>query len=311
VRSILLALFQVALIAAVARAESVLVDPGQQPAVTEERSGASVEQPAATDERLDASVEQPNLVKQANAPVSTILQLRIQDTYLPEFDKLHGDGNVTSIAVTMPLPQYRLLPIRQLSLLAAPVAVTTPDDTTHFGDLQFTDLGIMETDRGFIWGAGASFVFPSASSHETGQGKWQAGPAAVAAYAPRNWLLGLLLQNPISFAGDGDRKDANALLVRPFLTLQLGKGWFVRSQPVIFIDWENHGEVVPIDLGFGRVFQIGSQYVNLFVEPFWNAVDYGPAPKYGITVGLSLLYPNFWGTSHARVASGEGTDHGR
>jgi hypothetical protein len=34
--------------------------------------------------------------------------------------------------------------------------------------------------------------------------------------------------------------------------------------------------------------------VNRFVEPFWNISPDGPAPKYGITFGVSLLYPTVW-----------------
>ena len=48
-----------------------------------------------------------NLVKQANAPISSVLQIRLQDGYAPEFTDLHGRGNVFTIAATMPLPEYR------------------------------------------------------------------------------------------------------------------------------------------------------------------------------------------------------------
>src|SRR5437867_6611139 len=67
-----------------------------------------------------------NLVKQANAPISNILQIRVQDTYVPRFTDLHGQGNTFAMAVTMPLPAYRLLPLPQLSLLSIPTAVTLP-----------------------------------------------------------------------------------------------------------------------------------------------------------------------------------------
>jgi hypothetical protein len=68
-----------------------------------------------------------DLIKQANAPISTIFQIRFQDSYAPAFQgKLHGQGNTFSIAVTMPLPKYRLLPFPQLSLITVPVATTLP-----------------------------------------------------------------------------------------------------------------------------------------------------------------------------------------
>jgi hypothetical protein len=128
----------------------------------------------------------------------------------------------------------------------------------------------------------------------TGQGKWQAGPAAAVAFVPERWLLAVLIQNPISFAGDRDRKDANAMILQPVVTYQLGNGWFVRSQPQMFFNWKTGKQILPLDLGMGRVFRIGRQNVSCFVEPFWNMSHDGPSPKYGITFGVFLLYPNFW-----------------
>lgn len=52
------------------------------------------------------SPTQPDLVKQANAPISSLFQVRLQDTYAPVFQgQSHGQGNFISIAVTMPLPE--------------------------------------------------------------------------------------------------------------------------------------------------------------------------------------------------------------
>jgi len=246
------------------------------------------------DDGKSADSEQSRLVKQANAPISSILQVRLQDTYQPEFNELHGQGNAVTLAVTMPLPKFRLLPIPQLSLLTIPAAITTPGGLTGFGDLRLLDIAVFHAGGSVIWGAGPIFVFPTASKRETGQGKWQAGPAAAIAFAPEKWLLGVLVQNPISFAGDRTRKDANAMILQPFVTYQLDGGWFVRSQPQIFFNWKTGKQIVPLDLGVGRVFKISGQDVSCFVEPFWNISHDGPSPKYGITFGMALLYPDFW-----------------
>ena len=241
------------------------------------------------------STTQSELVKQANAPLSSVFQIRFQDTYAPEFSDVHGRGNTFSIAVTMPLPEYRLLPFPQLSLFTVPVAVTVPGGVTGFGDVRFADIAVLDAGHRLLWGLGGTFVFPTATSNATGQGKWQAGPAAAIAFAPEDWLLGVFAQNPISFAGDSQRADTNALFLQPFATYQLGHGWFIRSQPQLIFNWKSGKQQVPLDLGVGRVFKIGRQDVNLFVEPFWNISHDGPAPKYGISFGASLLYPDFWG----------------
>jgi hypothetical protein len=244
--------------------------------------------------------EQSNLVKQANAPISSIMQIRFEDSYVPKFNGLQGQGNTFTIAVTMPLPRSRrLLPIPQVSLLTIPSLVTLPG-LTGFGDVRFLDLAVLHEERRFVWGVGPTFVFPTASKPMTGQGKWQVGPAVGVAFVPEKWLVGVLVQNPISFAGDRDRKDTNAMVLEPSIIRQLGNGWFVRSRPQLFFNWKSGKQVLPLDIGVGRVFKIGRQQVNCFVEPFWNITRDGPSPKYGVTFGLYMLYPNFW----KRLSSG-------
>src|SRR5262249_48598545 len=178
-------------------------------------------------------------------------------------------------------------PFPQLSLLTFPVAVTLPGDVTGFGDVRLADIAVLDPGYSVLFGLGATLVFPTASTPLTGQGKWQAGPAAAIAFSPRNWLLGVFLQNPISFAGDPRRAATNALFLQPFVTYQLGGGWFLRSQPQMVFNWKSGKQVLPLDLGVGRVFKIGRQDVNLFVESFWNISHDGPSPRYGITFGAS------------------------
>jgi hypothetical protein len=257
----------------------------------------------ATDARADSgnapSPSQTDLVNQANAPISNLFQVRLQDSYAPAFQgQLRGQGNFFSVAVGMPLPAYRLLPFPQLSLLTIPAAVTLPlplGSLTGFGDVRFVDIAVIDAGHSLLFGIGPTFVFPTASDPATGQGKWQVGPAVASAFAPRKWLFGVLAQNPISFAGDSKRPATNALVLQPFITYQLGEGWFVRSEPQMVFDWETGKQLLPIDAGIGRVFKIGPQYVNCFVEPAWNVTHDAPAPRYAITFGFSLLYPNFWG----------------
>lgn len=250
------------------------------------------------------SPAQADLVNQANAPISNLFQIRLQDAYAPAFQgQLHGQGNVFSIAVTMPLPAYRLLPLPQLSLLTIPAAVTLPLPTgalTGFGDLRFVDIAVIDAGHRLLLGVGPTFVFPTASEPTTGQGKWQAGPAAAVAFAPDKWLLGAIAQNPISFAGATNQPAANALFLQPFVTYQLGHGWYFRSEPQMLFDWETNKQQLPVDAGAGRVFKIGPQYVNCFVEPAWNVSHDGPAPRYAITFGFALLYPDFWGEHGVR-----------
>ena len=102
---------------------------------------------------------QSELVNQANAPISSLFQIRLQDSYAPAFQgQLRGQGNFFSIQVGMPLPQYRLLPFPQLSLLTIPAAVTLPlplpfGSSTGFGDIRFVDIAVLDAGHSLLFGA--------------------------------------------------------------------------------------------------------------------------------------------------------------
>src|SRR5271156_3283125 len=123
------------------------------------------------------AISQSDLVKQANAPISSLFQIRLQDSYAPAFQgALRGQGNFFSIAIGMPLPQYRLLPFPQLSLLTIPAAITLPlplGSFSGFGDIRFVDLAGLDAGHSLLFGVGPTFVFPTANNLTTGQGKWQ------------------------------------------------------------------------------------------------------------------------------------------
>ena len=58
--------------------------------------------------------------------------------------------------------------------------------TTNFGD--WTQLELLSPAHSGRWllGVGPTFIFPTAGSVYTGQGKWQVGPAVVVAYMTRS-----------------------------------------------------------------------------------------------------------------------------
>jgi hypothetical protein len=57
-------------------------------------------------------------------------------------------------------------------------------------------------------------------------------------------------------------------------------------------DWEDGGAAtIPLTLQVGRVVAFGGQMWNLAVEGEYTAVHPGPAPRWGIRLGISLLLP--------------------
>jgi hypothetical protein len=99
-------------------------------------------------------------------------------------------------------------------------------------------------------------------------------------------------QNPISFAGSGDR-GVNQLLVQPILQVNLPEGWYIGAGDLNWtFDWKENGAArIPLALQVGRVMPIFGPLFNLAVEPFYLVAHEGPSPRWGIRFGFSLLLP--------------------
>ena len=51
--------------------------------------------------------------------------------------------------------------------------------------------------------------------------------------------LGVIVQNPISFAADSDREDASAMLVQPIGQYNFPRGWYASIGDLTWsFDWE-------------------------------------------------------------------------
>ena len=134
----------------------------------------------------EASASELN--KQLSNPVTSLWSLSFQ---FNNFRLENGEWNYN-------LQFQPVLPIgltKDLNLITRPVIPlynsvpheTAPghfERTTGFGDIILLEL-LSPADSGkWILGAGPTFIFPTATSDFTGQGKWQAGPAAVVGYLP-------------------------------------------------------------------------------------------------------------------------------
>ncbi len=121
------------------------------------------------------------------------------------------------------------------------------------------------------WGAGPIIQLPTATSKYLGQGKLGIGPTVVALAMPRNFVLGVFVNNVWSVAGSGSRTDVNQMLLQYFVNYNMKKGWYLTSQPILTANWNTtaaSGSVwtIPFGGGFGRIMKLGMQSVNINVQ---------------------------------------------
>jgi len=235
------------------------------------------------------------LQAQATNPNAPLIQLNIFNTSGPIEGAGGSWGNQLLIQPVIPIKPLRWFPIAQILRPSVPV-ITSPDPgrVTGLGDIAFFDVLVPDHHVWGSWGIGAAFVFPSATDDKLGAGKWQLGPAVTVLFQKiPNVQLGLIVQNPISVAGDSGRPSVNQLLLQPIAQYNFPKGWYTSIGDFTWsFDWEDGGAAtIPLALQIGRVVAIGGLNWNLAMEGEYTVANAGAAPIWSLRFGLSLLIP--------------------
>src|SRR5215475_11618693 len=128
------------------------------------------------------------------------------------------------------------------------------------GDLALVELFSPAHSGNWVLGLGPTAIFPTATSHFTGQGKWQLGPSFVAGYLTKTYFIGVFPQQWFSFAGERGRPDTNQMNLQPIASIFWGGGWNAFYSGNILVDWNAPSPdvwTVPIGLGLGKVVNFG------------------------------------------------------
>jgi hypothetical protein len=224
----------------------------------------------------------------ANNPLTPSITLNAQDQWAPD---LYGtDAGSNAVLLRTARPQ-KIGGLPQVLRITLPI-VTAPSGTTGLGDLNLFDLFLFKEGHVEL-GVGPQLTIPTATSTETGTGKWQAGLAAVA-IAPKKWgLAGALVTWQYSFAGPSDRPTQDNLNVQPVGIYNLPDGWYLRSSATWSFDLAQGVYVIPLGAGAGKVLLLkGGTTANIFAEPQFTVAHYGVGqPAFQVFGGINLQFP--------------------
>ena len=263
---------------------------------------------SAEDEDAEESAKDAaTLARDFSDPLTVVPQVFLQDAYTPSnFGTSSQTNRVIGRIIVPRVPRFSLLPFVQL-IRPSFSLVTVPDGKggtrTGFGDMQLFDLAVLPwpgRETGFVMGIGPTFVFPTASNRFGGQRAWQVGPAFGAIYKGiPEWLLGCLIQDPISFAYTShDHGRVGTLLVQPVVVRHIWRGLYAKSADASWaVDWRNGASTtVPLSFGLGWVFvREGKPPLNLFVTGEWMAYrhDAPVAPHATVRFGMTAGFPHW------------------
>lgn len=176
---------------------------------------------------------------------------------------------VLPVAIT---PDWNLItrPVVPLFVSQQHPAVDDPrhvEQTTGFGDIILLQALSPSPKIAGNWllGLGPSWIFPSATSDFTGQGKWQVGPGAIGGYLSDKWILGALVQNWLSFGGSGP-KHTNSMNLQPVAAYFLPDGWSIGYSGNILASWKAAGRnvwTVPVGVSIAKVVKLGPLPIRL------------------------------------------------
>jgi hypothetical protein len=238
------------------------------------------------------------LQKATQNPVADLISVPLQDNSNFGIGPYNRTQNVLNIQPV--IPTHLTTNWNLITRIVQPIVWQPYADSHSGGDYGFGDMNptlfLSPAHPGkVIWGAGPAFVFPTATAHTLGQGKWSIGPSFVALAQPGHWTVGVLANNVWSFAGAGDRPSVNQMLLQYFINYNLEKGWYLTMQPIITANWAAPKArdvwTVPIGGGVGRIMKVGSQPINVSAQAYVNLAYPSGTSPWGIRLQLAFLFP--------------------
>ncbi len=237
-----------------------------------------------------------SLAQQATDPTSPLVQLRFQNSFIPESFDSSGYANTAEIQPVIPwkAPWGQLMitrPTIPFPLIADPDGPV--NETSGLGDIDLLHLFICKKKWGAT-GLGFNMTFPTATDVRLGSDKWQVGPAGVLVYTKiPKWQIGGLVFNNWSYATNrGGKENVNKMFIQWLLNYHYKPGWYVGwgDLPMTF-NWKNGKQNIPLSVKWGHTTKIGKQPVDMFVQPFYTIAHEGASGEYGVKFSLTFLFP--------------------
>lgn len=230
-----------------------------------------------------AQTDQSELVKTAQNPIADLASLPLQT----DIHQNVGNGRESQTIFTIePVIPYNLndgwnvITRTRLPVVSQPWAYSLDDRKGGIGDLMFTAFFTpMQTGK-WIWGIGPVLTAPTGTHSSVETDQWTIGPAAAVLTMDGPWVYGLMVNNIVDFAGDGDMPGVNRMQLQPFVNYNFGDDCYLVSSPEISANWEGSSGntwTIPLGAGIGKIFNAGDVPINASIHYYYNIEN---APVY-------------------------------
>lgn len=241
--------------------------------------------------------EDEDLAKKTQNPVSDLISVPFQNNIDFNIGPNDRTRNILNIQPVVPINLTKNWNL--ITRTIAPV-IYQPDITSNsggefgLGDINMTLFLSPSKPGKLIWGIGPIISLPTATDKTLGTDKWSAGPSVVVLTTPGDWVIGTLVNNLWSFAGDDDRADVNQFLLQYFINYNFDGGWYLTSAPINTANWEQDNDnrwTIPLGGGGGKVFRVGKQPLNFQTQAFYNVEHPDTGAEWSLRLQLQFLFP--------------------
>jgi len=260
---------------------------------------------AATAAANAGALSASELAKEISNPVTSLWQLQFQfnneklesRTFDPLSEKWVNNlyfQPVLPVSLTKDLNLVTRPVMTLYQSVPYPTASGSIERTTTLGDTVLATVLSPAHTEPWIFGAGPTWILPTAHSDQTGQGKWQLGPAVGGGYITNKFMVAALFQQWWDFAGSADRKHTNQLNILPLVYHFWGDGWSVGYSGNILADWTAPGRdvwTVPIGASIAKVIKLGILPVQIQIGGQYFAASPVGGPKWNVQLQITPVIP--------------------
>jgi hypothetical protein len=248
----------------------------------------------------DTKASAGDLAKATQNPVASLISVPLQNFTDFNIGPFGRDRNtVIQFQPVVPIQlseNWNLITRTIGALVYQPNIAQRQQGTFGFADLNPSFFLSPAKPGKVIWGAGPTFLLPTATDDVLGTGRFSIGPAVVVLVQPGKWTLGALVSNLFSVAGPSNRADVNSFTLQYFINYNLKKGYYLTSSPINSANWNapnGNAWLVPVGGGIGRIMRLGFQPANVSVQAYVNVKrpDVLPSPTWQLKFQIAFLYP--------------------
>ena len=239
-----------------------------------------------------------DLAQQSQNPIASLISVPFENNLF--YDVGPEDGTEWIMNIKPVIPTKLTEDFTLINRFIAPVIYQEErfngeDDEFGIGDFTYQGFIVPKSEGDVMWGVGPALVVPTASDKRLGSDQWSLGPAIVALWKPEGpWLVGGLLSQVQSFAGDSDRDDVSFFSFQYFINYTFPSGWYLSSTPTITSNWEGSGGnkwTVPFGGGGGKLFRIGELPIDIKLQAFGNAENPKHTADWSTQLQVKFLFP--------------------